>query len=30
MRKIEAKLYDMDLLPEEHPSMQLKLQAKNE
>ncbi|OOR71365.1 hypothetical protein BLX06_31215 [Bacillus cereus] len=30
MRKIEVKLYDMDLLPEEHPSMQLKLQAKNE
>lgn len=29
-RKIEAKLYDMDLLPEGHPSMQLKLQAKNE
>ncbi|MEK4835216.1 MULTISPECIES: endonuclease domain-containing protein [Bacillus] len=30
MRKIEAKLYDMDLLPEGHPSMQLKLQTKNE
>ncbi|PFC08155.1 endonuclease domain-containing protein (plasmid) [Bacillus cereus] len=30
MRKIEAKLYDMDLLPEGHPSMQLKLQLKNE
>lgn len=28
MRKIEARLYDMDLLPEEHPSMQLKLQTK--
>lgn len=30
MRKIEMKLYEMDLLPEEHPSMQLKLHAKNE
>ncbi|MGE7875102.1 endonuclease domain-containing protein [Bacillus paramycoides] len=30
MRKIEARLYDMDLLPEEHPSMQLKLQTKEE
>ncbi|NUC20423.1 DUF559 domain-containing protein (plasmid) [Bacillus mycoides] len=30
MRKIEARLYDMDLLPEGHPSMQLKLQTKNE
>ncbi|MCD4643727.1 hypothetical protein AR454_16720 [Bacillus mycoides] len=30
MRKVEAKLYDMDLLPEGHPSMQLKLQTKNE
>ncbi|PGU98928.1 endonuclease domain-containing protein [Bacillus thuringiensis] len=30
MRKVEAKLYDMDLLPDEHPSMQLKLQTKNE
>ncbi|WP_336992590.1 endonuclease domain-containing protein [Bacillus toyonensis] len=30
MQKIEARLYDMDLLPEGHPSMQLKLQTKNE
>ncbi|MED0963282.1 endonuclease domain-containing protein [Bacillus paramycoides] len=30
MRKVEAKLYDMDLLPEGHPSMQLKLQTKEE
>ncbi|OQR53182.1 endonuclease domain-containing protein [Bacillus sp. CDB3] len=30
MGKIEARLYDMDLLPEGHPSMQLKLQTKNE
>ncbi|MES9667888.1 hypothetical protein CN527_14995 [Bacillus cereus] len=30
MRRIEARLYDMDLLPEGHPSMQLKLQTKNE
>lgn len=30
MRKIEAKLYDLNLLPEGHPSMQLKLQTKNE
>lgn len=30
MRKVEAKLYDIDLLPDEHPSMQLKLQTKNE
>ena len=30
MRRIEAKLYDLDLLPEGHPSMQLKLQPKNE
>ncbi|MCR8860431.1 hypothetical protein COL32_20710 [Bacillus pseudomycoides] len=30
MRRIEAKLYDMELLPEEHPSMQLKLHTKND
>ncbi|PGK19251.1 MULTISPECIES: endonuclease domain-containing protein [Bacillus] len=30
MGKVEAKLYDIDLLPDEHPSMQLKLQTKNE
>lgn len=30
MWKIEAKLYDMDLLPEGHPSIQLKLQTKND
>ncbi|MEI5915059.1 MULTISPECIES: endonuclease domain-containing protein [Bacillus] len=28
MRKVEAKLYDMDLLPEKHPSMQFKLEHK--
>ncbi len=28
MRKIETKLYEMDLLPEHHPSMQLKLKHK--
>lgn len=30
MRRVEVKLYDLDLLPEGHPSMQLKLQTKNE
>lgn len=30
MRKIEVRLYEMDLLPEEHPSMQFQLHTKDE